>query len=655
MSTPTAAFQPAASGHSHDVFGRIAYGALFTVVLPLLMALWAARLDELFALPVPGSRLSGVLLAAAGLTLMVWSTVMLRLCAGGWPMSPYPPQRRVTSGPYALFDDPIYVGACIFALGIAIALASGSGVWIVTPVLALACFAFVLGYEAEATITHLGRRRGAPLIRLPADLDAPPELADRLSIHLLVFLPWLLAFEGVNLLGVAPDAMRLETRWDRALPLLGWTEPVYFLAYPFLLALPFVIRKSSELRRFAIHGWVATITLATIYLVVPTSVAAKPVPAGAPFETMLLWERAFDDDATGFPSFHVVWLLIAAVAYSRAFPRLRPLWWTVTFAVAISCVTTGMHVVADIAAAAIVAPIVIQAASIWRIGLSFAERIAASWCEWDWGWIRFLSHGVYAALGSFSGIVVIGTLAGERELLAGSFVAIGIIAGAGLWAQFLEGSPALLRPYGFYGGIIGGLVSIALLPLLGFSAWLMLGAYAVAAPLIQAWGRVRCLVQGCCHGRPCDRAVGMRFVHPRSRVTRLAGLADEPVHPTQVYSIVWSLFTFVLLLRLWMVSAPLSFIAGGFFILNGLGRFVEEHFRGEPQTRVYAGLHIYQWLAIACVVGGAVLTSVRTPAAPSAHLPGAATLLVAAAVGLVTYFAYGVDFPRLNTRFSRLV
>ncbi|HEU4889638.1 MAG TPA: prolipoprotein diacylglyceryl transferase family protein, partial [Thermoanaerobaculia bacterium] len=177
----------------------------------------------------------------------------------------------------------------------------------------------------------------------------------------------------------------------------------------------------------------------------------------------------------------------------------------------------------------------------------------------------------------------------------------------------------------------------------------------VAAPVVQAFGRVRCLVQGCCHGRPAVDGMGIRYTHPRSRVTRLSDLAGRSLHPTQVYSIIWSLLTLVLLMRLWIVSAPLSFIAGCFFILNGLGRFVEEHFRGEPQTPTLAGLRVYQWLAIATIVAGAILTTIRTVGAPPPNLPTLTTWLVAATVGVVTYIAYGVDFPRLNARFARLV
>ena len=635
--------------------GPIAYGAVFVIALPVLLFLWVRALDRIVALPAIGAPWHGVLLAAAGAALMGSAMIVLRIRGRGWPMSPFPPERRVTSGPYALVDHPIYTGAVLVVAGVSVGLGSSAGIWIVTPVFAMACAAFVIGYERPATDERFGPRPTRALLRLPDASDAAPSAADRISIYLLVFLPWYIAYEGVNLLGVPRDAFQLGTRWDAAIPVLGWTEPAYFVAYPLLLALPLVLRTRAELRRFALHGWIAILSITTIYLVFPTSIDAKPVPPGTAFAPMLMWERAFDDHSTGFPAFHVIWPCLAAAALSSAFPRAKALWWSVATAIAVSAVTTGMHVIADIAGAAVATVLILNAGRIWRGVLRESERIAASWREWDLGAVRLLSHGIYAGAGALFGIVIVGSLAGEREIGAACFVAIAAIVGAGLWAQFLEGSPALLRPFGFYGGLLGGVLAIALLPLLGADAWLVFGAYAVAAPVVQAFGRVRCLVQGCCHGRPATAASGMCFTHARSRVTRLSDLAGKPLHPTQVYSIVWSVLTFVLLARLWAISAPLSLIAGAFFILNALGRFVEEHFRGEPQTPMVAGLRVYQWLAIVSIAAGAVLTAIPTAAAPPASSPTIATWIAAIAVGIVTYVAYGVDFPRLNARFARLV
>ena len=60
----------------------------------------------------------------------------------------------------------------------------------------------------------------------------------------------------------------------------------------------------------------------------------------------------------------------------------------------------------------------------------------------------------------------------------------------------IEGSPALLRPLGFYGGMIGTSVcGVAAARLSGASVWQVLSTLAVAGPWIQGIGRLRCPVR----------------------------------------------------------------------------------------------------------------------------------------------------------------
>jgi prolipoprotein diacylglyceryltransferase/protein-S-isoprenylcysteine O-methyltransferase Ste14/membrane-associated phospholipid phosphatase len=629
--------------------GKLAYGFTFAVLLPVALAVWAVRLDHLFALPAIGAPALGIAIALGAALLMIDAVVSLRRYGRGWPMSPYPPERRVDRGAYALVSHPIYTGAVFLAAGMAIAMRSAAGLWIVTPVLALACVVFVIGYEHDATVRRFGPRQFPPLVRLPAADEEPPSIADRLSIYLLVLLPWLVAFEAANAITISHQARDGWTRFDNAIPIVPWTELIYALDYPLVLAVPLVLRTRRQLRDFAIDAWIAIVSVTIIYLALPIIVSPRGVPGGSVFAPLMMWERRFDTPATSFPAFHVIWALLAASAYARAFPRWRVLWWTLAAAISVSCLTTGMHATVDVVAGVVAASLILSGRRIARLILGVSERLANSWAEWDFGVVRAMSHGIYAAAGSFLGILIVSSLTGAP--VAAFFIGAGIIVGAALWAQFIEGSPQLLRPFGYFGGVIGCCVAIAFTR----DPWLMLAAYGVAAPVIQACGRCRCLVQGCCHGRVTGPEIGIRYRHPRSRVTRLSDMAAMPLHATQLYSIAWNVIVFVLLLRLWTAGASLQFIAGAYFILSGLGRFVEEHFRGEPQTRIIAGLRSYQWLSIASVVAGAVLTIIGNTQAPAMRPIDARTVAIGAAFAALTYLAYGVDFPRLNVRFARLV
>jgi prolipoprotein diacylglyceryltransferase len=251
-------------------------------------------------------------------------------------------------------------------------------------------------------------------------------------------------------------------------------------------------------------------------------------------------------------------------------------------------------------------------------------------------------------------MLVVDSILGPGKAFLTAAIFAGGIVGAALWAQWVEGSPALLRPLGFYGGMLGTIAAAFVAPFFGVSIWSALCAIVVAAPIIQAVGRLRCLVQGCCHGRRVDEGRGIRYTHPRSRVPRLTDLGGAPIYPTPLYSILWNGFIALALARLLLLESRTSMICGIYLILSGMGRFVEEAYRGEPQTRIVFGLRFYQWIAIATVIAGAVLTTVTGAPPISPPILHSASLAVAAACGIFAWFASGVDFPESSRRFARL-
>jgi len=223
------------------------------------------------------------------------------------------------------------------------------------------------------------------------------------------------------------------------------------------------------------------------------------------------------------------------------------------------------------------------------------------------------------------------------------------LIGAAAWAQWVEGSSLLRRPFGFYGGLIG--VGVACL--FFEERWILLGAQCLGAPWMQALGRLRCLVNGCCHGAPAPPGMGIHVTHERSRVTRLAGLSGVGIHPTPLYSILSNVVLGLVLLRLWVLGCPLALVCGLYGIGNGLARFVEEAYRGEPQTLVIGGLRLYQWIAIASVLVGAALTTLSSPAAPALAF-SAPGILWGLVFGILAGAAMGVDFPESNQPLARL-
>ena len=86
---------------------------------------------------------------------------------------------------------------------------------------------------------------------------------------------------------------------------------------------------------------------------------------------------------------------------------------------------------------------------------------------------------------------------------------------------------------------------------------------------------------------------------------------------------------------------------------NGMARFAEEAYRGEPQTPKVLGLRLYQWMGIGTVILGAALTTVRSSAAARLFFSRTDAVLAASFAGL-TALVMGVDFPESNRLLARL-
>lgn len=634
--------------------GQWLYGIFFVVILPLLLWLWASATSETVRLPAIQAWNAAVVLAIAGVLLMASGMIALRAYGGGLPMNAFPPPRLVTRGIYRLVAHPIYIGFFLLCLAVAVGSGSATGLWLITPAVLLGSAALVWGYEGPDLRRRFGNSLSPPVLHLPENTSREPLPAERVSAYALVLLPWFVLYEAVQFLGIPPDAINVYMPFEAAWPVWQWTEWVYASAYIFVGLAPLFAVRSRDLREFCIGGWMATAVVTLLFVVLPFVAPPRPFVADTAAGRLLAWERTKDTAAAAFPSFHVIWALLAARLAARSTKRamLRGLFWISGAVIAVSCITTGMHALVDVAGGIVIFFAVAKPSRTWQMILKGSQWFADSWQEWRIGPLRIINHGFYAAIAAFLGVAIVGQLVGSENLGSNLAVACSALAGAGLWAQLVEGSPRLLRPFGYYGSIVGGLLAVIVLQVTGHNGWLLLGAYAVAAPWIQAVGRLRCLANGCCHGRAAPPDSGIVYSHSQTRPCRIASLAGTSIFPTQTYSILWNLFTGPLLLRLWMLGTSPPFVAGLYLVLNGLGRFVEEAYRGEPQTPNVARLSLYQWMALASIITGAVLTTIRASASPPDW--NWASVVAAGIFGALAGIAMGVDFPQSDRRFARL-
>lgn len=636
-----------------EALGKVFYGGLFVVVLPVSLALWARATSDVVTLPAIHSIAGGAVLVAVGAALILSAWWALRVHGGGLPMNAFPPPRYVTRGVYSFFAHPIYVGFSGIVLGVSIATGSASGVWVVAPAVSLGSLALLYGYERHDLVRRFGKLAPPRLWISPPD-DAPPTWWHRAFVWLCVGLPWAAIYMALATITV-PDPIDTSFAFERRWPILEWTECVYASVYLVAMASPLLVRTQRALRALSAGALLAMALVFPLYLALPFVAPPRPFTPTTALGHLLVHERAFDTAGCALPSFHVIFaLLLGEAIASHPRNRITRLAWVWAIAVCASCLTTGMHTVIDVLTGIATWMLVRRARAAWEVLRRAAEWLANSWHEVRLGPLRIINHGVYAALGTSIALAIVGSFARERPLTTVAIVWACTLFGAGAWAQWIEGASGLSRPYGFWGGLLGATAGGLATSLIGESPLVVLAATCVSAPFIQSLGRLRCLVQGCCHGSLAPPAVGIAHRHPRSRVAKIPELVGKPIYPTALFSILWNAVVALAVVRLAWVHAPSAFVGGAYLILAGLGRFVEESYRGEPQTPIYAGLRLYQWVSLGSVIAGAILTAVaRGPAMPT---PAVDARLVGIALGLgaLNMIAFGVDFPASGRRLSRL-
>lgn len=576
------------------VGGRVLYGSLFVAVLPLSLLCWVIVLDRSVHWPVPRWPVFAVDIIVVGGALMLTSMLYLYSQGRGLPMSAYPPQALVTRGPYGLYRHPIYLGAALLCFGASILSGSSSGLYVVTPVFIAAMAAYVYGYEKPGLDDRFGPALCAyqPLLSLPRATHLKAPWSRKAAMALAVFVPWLLVGYLIDYARCARTCTGAFIRVFDGQRQLSWSLALWTIPYLVLALRLLVSGTEEELRHAAIGGFTATLVGGYLYGVLP--------------------DLGLDLRSGGWqPGVTSLTVCVAALNYPRVWEALR----------------------------------------------SLSEKVANSRrdCLLVGGRFRIINHAVYSGLAGAIGVGVGAAVLGNgvAALALGCFMLIG----AAVFAQLLWGNTRLLRPFGYWGAVLGAAVGVVVVHLaFGIPLVTVALSCAIGAPFAQAIGRLRCLAQGCCHGIETRPELGIRVWQSQSRVVALSGLQGKFILVTQLYSIIFNSALGLLLVSLYVPGGVDStLIVGLYLILTGIERFAEDAYRGEKQTRWAGALRENQWIAIAVLVLGIVMTLLRSapPATPDGRLEPSIIPMMALA-GLVAAFLMSMDFPKATMRYSRL-
>lgn len=200
------------------------------------------------------------------------------------------------------------------------------------------------------------------------------------------------------------------------------------------------------------------------------------------------------------------------------------------------------------------------------------------------------------------------------------------------WAKFWAGGLT------YYGGFLGAsLMAWYLLKRDRFPFWKAADMAGFAVPLGLGFGRMGCLLAGCCFGLRSESPLSMSFP-PRSpasdaqfKLKELASAGDwsHPVHPTQIYESAMSLaIAAICLLYVHGRKRYDGQVFVTFLVLYAAGRFALEFVRADDRGGLL-GLSTSQLVGLG-IIAVAVLIHVRRSRGPASPPTGPVVPEVAA-------------------------
>jgi phosphatidylglycerol:prolipoprotein diacylglycerol transferase len=249
-------------------------------------------------------------------------------------------------------------------------------------------------------------------------------------------------------------------------------------------------------------------------------------------------------------------------------------------------------------------------------------------------------YGVLIAFGFLAGLWT----AGRRGLLlglkpdqvgdAGPWMIFGAILGArslyvaSYWKEKFAGTPwweVFMVQHGglvFYGGLIGASLAIILychfrkIPL-----WKLADVFAPSIALGYVFGRLGCLLNGCCFGRECS--LPWAVTYPRGANDTFPKDAEHgvAVHPTQVYDSLLNLALYLFLAWLYRRKKFDGQIFAAYLVCYAFTRSFVEYFRGDyDAAHIHGVLTPAQLVSVGILAAGVALFVVlrtRKPALPA--------------------------------------
>jgi phosphatidylglycerol:prolipoprotein diacylglycerol transferase len=168
----------------------------------------------------------------------------------------------------------------------------------------------------------------------------------------------------------------------------------------------------------------------------------------------------------------------------------------------------------------------------------------------------------------------------------------------------------------FYGGLIGATAAAILFARLKhLPLWKLADILAPSIALGYVFGRIGCLLNGCCFGRVCSLPWAVRFPNQSYAWEQqfhagLVGPHDPslPVHPTELYDAILNLVLYLSLAWLYRRKRFDGQVFAAYLLAYAVTRSFVELFRGDyTPVHIHGGLTPAHLVSIAVFAAGLVL------------------------------------------------
>ncbi|MFZ0449381.1 MAG: prolipoprotein diacylglyceryl transferase [Desulfatiglandaceae bacterium] len=230
------------------------------------------------------------------------------------------------------------------------------------------------------------------------------------------------------------------------------------------------------------------------------------------------------------------------------------------------------------------------------------------------------TYGLFVALGFLLGLLValkIGQQQGivpQQVLDMGFIILFSAVLGSRLLYVLMNWSYYSQRPWGileiwngglvFSGGAVCAIAAIVWYARHKNLALLKLAdLWAPAAAIGQGFGRIGCLMAGCCYGKATRIPWAVTFTDPEA----LAPL-HQALHPTEIYHAVSGFAIFGILLFLHKKKSYTGRVFIWYLLLHSFSRLLIERFRGDDRGMLFqTGMTVTQFVST-LILAGAFIT-----------------------------------------------